>query len=586
MGAVSSDRARRGRMLSAAVALSELLGVTAVGATPPTVHVRGSTRIDATLASGDGGALIVRGDLRDDGQSVLGATALMLRVASARGAPATTLPSARACATTPRDAVRMTSASEVAIETNADGSFCVSLSPAPPAGSVVRVATGATRLHDGTETELSVTAEPMPAARSFLSFDPVTPTIDLDKPEASVEVTLRLERADGARAAGRREGLRIVLEDERGNAVAEAATTGSGHAHLQAMTAKLDGPGPGELHARFEGSDALAGSLAVQRTVRAAAVLLALERVPGAGSPEDGVTLDVTVSSSRGPVDGGVVEASSDGRSIGAGEVTGGRARVTASFASERAGAVPLVLRYVPAAPWWRAGKDLAVEVRVNGPGPWQRLLLLLVVATLALWVARGWRRSAKPRNMSRKIASPRAPAGCAGIQVLEPATAGEGWSGRVVDAHDGRPIAGATLVVLVPSFEGDGVIARSETDERGEFVLVTSRTADARLAVQSELYAAHEQPLPAPSMLVVALVTRRRALLDRLVRWAKRRGEPYDGLPEPTPGHVRRVASRMNAGEVETWAHKVENAAFGPEAVDAAAESQAREGEPGPQHR
>ena len=43
---------------------------------------------------------------------------------------------------------------------------------------------------------------------------------------------------------------------------------------------------------------------------------------------------------------------------------------------------------------------------------------------------------------------------------------------------------------------------------------------------------------------LVDALVLRKRALLDRLVEWARRRGLPYDARPEPTPGHVRRAAA------------------------------------------
>jgi hypothetical protein len=259
---------------------------------------------------------------------------------------------------------------------------------------------------------------------------------------------------------------------------------------------------------------------------------------------------------------------------------------VVVSFAAERAGDVPLAFRYVPAAPWWRPGANAAVTLRVNGPGPWRQALLAAVVGALAAWIVRGWRRAPKPPRTERDSLAPAAPAGRAGVRVVEPADAEAGWRGRVVDAHDGTPIAGATLTVTVPSFEGDGVVARVESDPSGQFTLGAGHARDARLAVEARLHAAHEQALPQPGVLVVALVTRRRALLDRLVRWARRYGQPFDGPPEPTPGHVRRVASRVAALEVEAWARRVETAAFGPDAVDAEAEREAREREPGVPNR
>jgi hypothetical protein len=78
---------------------------------------------------------------------------------------------------------------------------------------------------------------------------------------------------------------------------------------------------------------------------------------------------------------------------------------------------------------------------------------------------------------------------------------------------------------------------------------------------------------LPEAGELDVALVLRKRALLDRLVAWARRRGLPFDARPEPTPGHVRRAA----AGEftVARWADAVERAAFGGQVVDAHAEKE-----------
>src|SRR6185503_894591 len=97
-------------------------------------------------------------------------------------------------------------------------------------------------------------------------------------------------------------------------------------------------------------------------------VTLALSHPLDAQSGDDGVAIDVDVSSARGPVDGGVVEAIRGGESVGAATVQAGHARVIASLTSERAGRIPVSLRYVPAAPWWRPGPELAVEVPLTGP--------------------------------------------------------------------------------------------------------------------------------------------------------------------------------------------------------------------------
>jgi hypothetical protein len=156
------------------------------------------------------------------------------------------------------------------------------------------------------------------------------------------------------------------------------------------------------------------------------------------------------------------------------------------------------------------------------------------------------------------------------------------GWRGVVADAHDGTPVPGAVLEIHVPSFEGDGILASTTADDGGAFSLEAPGVrADARLVVQSGDHSRYEQALPPPSVIHVALVTRRRTLVDRLVRWARRQGSPFDGPAEPTPGHVRRVAARSSSASIETWAGAVEQAAFGPAAVDEKVEQEVRAVEP-----
>ncbi|HZO13524.1 MAG TPA: carboxypeptidase regulatory-like domain-containing protein, partial [Polyangiaceae bacterium] len=141
--------------------------------------------------------------------------------------------------------------------------------------------------------------------------------------------------------------------------------------------------------------------------------------------------------------------------------------------------------------------------------------------------------------------------------------------------------LPGVRIVVRAPTLEGDGVVLSTESDERGRFAFeLDKRPEAAELCATSRSHSEERRPLPPAGTLRIALVTRRRAVLRRLVSWARVRGVPYDQAPEPTPGHVRGVADR---DEVRTWASGVEHAAFGPDEVDEGMETELRDREPGP---
>ena len=125
-------------------------------------------------------------------------------------------------------------------------------------------------------------------------------------------------------------------------------------------------------------------------------------------------------------------------------------------------------------------------------------------------------------------------------------------------------------------------MISRCVGGADGAFVVKGTWHRDARLVVDATAYTRYERPLPAASVLSIAIVTRRRALLDRLVRWARQHGSPFDATPEPTPGHVRRAARRAKLEDIEAWAEQVERAAFGPLPLTDADEQEVRNAEPG----
>jgi len=145
----------------------------------------------------------------------------------------------------------------------------------------------------------------------------------------------------------------------------------------------------------------------------------------------------------------------------------------------------------------------------------------------------------------------------------------------------EGPGVAAGGFSGVVPDFQGDGGWARATSNEKGEFVLDAKHRNDARLVVEAPEHSKLEQALPLPGVLRIALVTRRRTLLERLVRWAQRTGAPFDAQPEPTPGHVRRAAFRAQDEEIEDWARGVESAVYGPTMVDEQLETQLVAGEP-----
>jgi hypothetical protein len=559
------------------------------------VHVRGGAEVHA-VAGAETGTLTVRGELIDDaGAAIANAPVLVSALAEGTKAPLRLGPLTPCEGSNARGGNR--GGDEVTVETDDRGGFCAT-GRAPAEKMILKLRFKGARLYDTAEVEVPVTAEAERLQRALLRFEPPPETIDLDREAVTVTASLRVERGELFRpsiaGSAQRANLALVLEDERHAHVAEATTGGDGRARFDVRTSNLAGPGPGELMVRFAGNAVLGKAEDARPIVRRAEAHVSLEHPIEKADPEDGVAIDLLVATARGPVSGGVVEVrralppSSSAAfgaladSLGAGSVDEhGHARVVAAFPAAGAARVPLLIRYVPAAPWYRSGPELRVEVEVAGPGVFRQLLLAFVVIGAAVWVASGWRRAPRPRELPGVEGSAAPPSGRAGVEVLASPADLAGWRGTVVDAHDGSTVSGATLAIVAPSFAGDGTVARVTSDERGAFSLEAAYRADARLVVTSPDHTSHEQSLPPPSVLRVALVTRRRALLERLVRWARQRGAPFDGVPEPTPGHVRRAAARASAGEVEVWAGSVEQAVYGPDRVDDTREQEIRGTEP-----
>jgi hypothetical protein len=559
------------------------LAITA-SAAPVKVRVRGSAKLTAHAArdqvANGGSELVLSGALTDDAGQPLGLQNVTVRIEreanphDSRVAEA--IRAARGCEPAaehrgaPAWAVRASGpadAAEVTVVTDEEGRFCfrarldpdrfkANLVHAPAAGALVDPATHEL-LFDLSKRGLA------------LRFDPTPRILGLDTARTTIEVLALVDDDDSPHPAP---ALRLRLANEK-DALGEVVTDASGRGRFALASGKLGSPGPGELTVTFDGDgDTMKASLSaeIERHVQ---VSLRPRQDETPRVPEDGIPLDVDVMSSLGPVAEGSVEARVGNVVVGTAPVERGTAHLLLTFAAQGT-EVPVRLRYVRASPWYEPLEEPTVRIPIRGPGLLSKAPILVAGALVLAFFLFGRVWAEKTKVEPAAPAPPQEGAGKPGIEVLRPAERGRGgFSGRIVDAHDQTPIRGARIWIERGTFEGRTVLASAESDANGRFVLpaIPLDGGGATLSAEGRLHARFEQDVPPAGEIVVALALRKRALLDRLVGWAKRRGPPFDVRPEPTPGHVRRAAAR-DEGAAQ-WAEAVEAAAFGPGDVDALAE-------------
>jgi hypothetical protein len=563
--------ARRPLSLSVTFALAVALGLAPARAHADGVHikVRGSASLEAYGVRADGGDLMVRGVVLDDARTPLSGAAVGLSLARASApAAALSLDAARSCngeAAAPHSAP-----DGVHLVADAAGRFCVRV-VVPIDRYVARVRYGGSPFVDAAQLDVPIDLSRRTAT---LLFSPEPRVVHLDAPSIAFDAAAMLE-SDGVTTPGVGFGLTLSTDDAR-TVSAMATTDASGRARFTLPAAKLGGPGPGELRLAFAGNADAAAASSVTRIERHARVDLDIAEAQGGrlppGSPEEGIALTVRAVTSAGSVGGGTVEARVGDTVVGAAPVEAGVAKLVVAFglpeSSGAADEVVLALRYLPSAPWFEAGDEPSWRLPVRGRSPLRQAWVLAagVAVAVAFVAMRAQRASAlavlppRPRATSR---------GEAKLDMVRLAGEGEGWKGRITDADDGMGVAAARVQIERPAFGRADVLASVLADSDGgfELPLVDRRVGD-ELSIEAPLHVTLRRPLPLPGELDAQLIQRRRALLGRLVAWARQRGRPFDVRPEPTPGHVRRAAG--GSFDIVRWAEAVERAAFSGEPVDA----------------
>jgi hypothetical protein len=553
--------------------VSLALGPQAHAETPARVRVRGSARLEAHASRG-AGRLVLRGILTDDSGAPLDGEMLSVSLSPAsdttRALALFTTAGIDAC---PRAQRRpsVVSPQQALIPTGDGGRFCAQI-PMEVDRYVAHLGWGGSVLLESATLDVPVDLARRPV---LLSFAPEPSVVRLDVGNASFEVVATVDD-DGKTTAA--PSLPITLSDERGAALGTATTNGSGHARFVVDPSKFGPPGRGELRALFDGNADTAKSVHSAPIERRTHVVLEAPDAPhgrlSPGSPDEGVTFLVTVHTPRGEsVPTGSLEALLGPTLVGAAPVEAGAARMVVTFASQANPPYELRLRYAPDAPWFVPGDELALTLPERGASPWRTVGLLVAALAVIGWLVLG-RRASTQFLPKAEGGGPRVSQGEARIDVVRSVRSSRaGWTGLVLDAHDGSLVAHARLSIERATFGETSVVASTLGSDHGRFELRTEdvRPGDA-LVVEAPLHALLRKPVPPFGELSIALVLRKRALLDRLVSWARARGRPFDQQPEPTPGHVRRAAGNDLA--TAQWADAVERAAFGAAEVDGTVEA------------
>ncbi|MBX3229308.1 MAG: hypothetical protein KIT84_18195 [Labilithrix sp.] len=570
--------------------------IEAAHAAPLKVRVRGAAKISARgwreQVGGDAARteLVLSGTLTDDASLAMPGQPVIVRVARETdphdAMVAEGIRAARSCDRGHAQVVKVQGpreAPEVAITTDEAGRFCfrAPLEPDRYKATVVFAPPGGRGLVDGAEREIGFDLSRRGLA---LKFDPEPKVLELDTPRVTVEAVALHDDEDSPHVAP---GLVVVLSNEK-EEIARATSDGSGRARFAFSGAKAGPPGVGELRASFAGNTDIAATTTtheIERHVKVNVKVPAAERGELEPKvPEEGIPIVADVTSSLGPVGEGSIEARVGEVVVGAAPVERGIARLTLTFATTSSEAF-VRLRYVPSAPWYEPIGEPVIRVPIRGPSLLSKAPLLLAgLAVIAFFlVGRVSGPKIKPEPAPGKPdplpdPTPR-------IEVVRPAERGqEGWTGKIVDAHEGTPIAGARVWIERGTFDGRASLVGFETGPDGRFTLkgIGPIAGDESIIAEGHLHARLSQTLPAPGELTIALAARRRALLAQLVAFAKKRGAPFDVRPEPTPGHVRRAAQGdpREAGAAK-WAAAMENAVFGPGDVDARTEAEVARLEP-----
>ena len=405
-----------------------------------------------------------------------------------------------------------------------------------------------------------------------VGFSPVPRRINLDN--AHVELHARAQRAKDEGVPD----LPVELLEHDGRRLAVALSDRDGHVTFRVPTADIDGPSIARLSLSVDKHSVHPTSSASVLVARQAIVTLETSHRSTTGDLTRGVDIPVRVRTQRGNVTQGLVEARVGKRVLAIAPVVDGVATLRVvvepddldnetAFAFGDTTHLSASLHYVPSQSVYVASNALAINLihkRSLGLLP---ILQLVVVVLLGAWLLENWLRPKRRRTKRRQLS---AESTHGSVQVVSPQPRAKQWQGTVIDAHDATAIPNATLSVVSASFAGNTVLLTSRSAQDGSFHFYLDAPAPTlRLCVKAPNHVTLTSTFPAAGLLCIKMVSRRRALLEQLVRWTQRQHKRWTQQPEATPHHVIEVAHAAKLDRIESWASSVQQSVYDKPALD-----------------
>jgi hypothetical protein len=504
-------------------------------AAPHLVTVRGQAHLTNEVRR-DADRVVIRGTLVDDADEPVANAELSLSLSHS----STTLTTCNEQRGPSRGKVR----------TSDRGQFCVSTPGDLERTTVLRLSFAGSEWVDGTAKEVE-----LGRAHRTLQLRPESSAI---RATAGAPVSIVVTAHEGSVSTS---GVKVALTGEQGESIGQAETDAAGKATIDVTNSGA--PGTGIWVVRTEGDDVWFPAETRLTTTRTTAATLTTRQPTTRIWDQTGTESLVVDVACRFPVSG-EAELWLGGERLGSGPIRNNAATIPfeASNLSSRTAQAEVRLKptseHVLAAP-------LAVTLDTR---PRQALHAIGILGGLAVLGVLAFGRSAALRRRFQQALRRR------WVRIrAQPTSVGSGNTmdalrhrGRIVDSYSGKPINGAQIRSIDVTFSENTERACARSSHQGEFE-VCPTTHQARWEIAAAGYRTRE--VTNAELSLVRLQKSKHALVEDLVDWARAIGSPFDQKPEPTPGHIAKVARQV--GKTAAWARAVETAAFSPEDIDEA---------------
>lgn len=561
----------RVRQLAALIWLCAVTG--SVLARAAQVSVSGATALTGLQVLEDAERLVVSGVLADDARQPV-ARAPVQAAMSGQTAEVRFYPCDAPAGRVPSDGEPNTAL----LETDPLGHFCVALDRAAQGAELTFHFAGDEHLLPS-ETAVSLAPKPNQVLLSFASGEL---RVALNHTPQVIQVNTRAARP----APPRTVAVTLWRTDTRTpEQLGEAIPTVIGQpAFFPVTAAQLGSPGLGELRARVESDEQSGAYEVVAKLTKTGTVKLTMQGPIEVSPPSNTWQFAILAQPNPTAPVAGFVEVQRAGAPVVVTPLRDNGKALLRLEANLLGAAQQVAVSFVPSEPWWLPETPLLVSLpetphRIARTAPWWAASLLL----LTFFVWRAWQRPVPGRaRLPKSIPSKNTPQ----VIVVSGQQPQRTWSGRVLDADDGRAVPNATLKLNTVSFAEHRQLAETTTDSTGWFAF--GETAGSPHAVTLSVTAREHRPLEQrlerPAELAVRLKHRRRALISELVNWAflHKVGSRQVGV-DPTPGQIAHSALREGNDTAGAWAQSIERAAFGDSPLDEQRDGTLRQQRPDP---